>query len=281
MVYKTSGNDILTVYTKTSGIPVAAKYLRYEGGQGDYVLNASGKPLIVPYTYDPMETVQLANQLVTNNLARMQSPNMSLNNGSKGILPDVAEASKHGGIIDLQRNYNGAVGEFVPAFQDAASFNFGVFGSAAGLPLDVTLAGDGFYNLWNKLTSNGNIDITGAYFNNPNNSYNILNGKLGLESGSLMGSGHSRPQHCFPASTLITLTNNAQTTIDKIDVGTLVATYDPTANQGRGALISGIVTNTFTNISQEFIKISSACGRINSTMTPSHEILCDNYQLAV
>jgi hypothetical protein len=81
-------------------------------------------------------------------------------------------------------------------------------------------------------------------------------------------------KHCFPASALITLADNTQTTIDKIDVGTLVATYDPTANKGRGALVSGVVTNTFTNITQEFIKISSACGRINSSMTPGHEILC-------
>ena len=82
------------------------------------------------------------------------------------------------------------------------------------------------------------------------------------------------PQHCFPAFALITLADNTQKPINTVNFGDYVATYDPNANHGRGTLLSGVVTRLFTNITQEFIKITSSCGRINSSMTPGHEILC-------
>ena len=58
----------------------------------------------------------------------------------KAFLPGTGE-------LDIQTHYNGATGDNVPAFRDAASYIFGVAGHAAGIPLDVLKAGGGAVNL--------------------------------------------------------------------------------------------------------------------------------------
>lgn len=96
------------------------------------------------------------------------------------------KAFQHGGAQDLQRSYNGMVGggkdEFVGAFKDAASFNLGVVGRAAGLSPDEIAIGGGLFNKQNQKTNPG-LDTSGTYFNDPDNFRMIQEGIRGHDSG--------------------------------------------------------------------------------------------------
>jgi hypothetical protein len=79
-----------------------------------------------------------------------------------------ANAFRPGGTLDLQRNYNGATGDNIPAFRDAASFMYGVYGNIAGYSLDDLMLGGGAVNYLQYLV--GNVqDIGGAYNNSQRN----------------------------------------------------------------------------------------------------------------
>jgi hypothetical protein len=86
----------------------------------------------------------------------------------KSFLPGTGE-------LDIQTHYNGATGDNVPAFRDAASYIFGVAGHAAGIPLDVLKAGGGAVNL--RQYRQGNVrDISGDAFNSPENVNSMTDG---------------------------------------------------------------------------------------------------------
>ena len=91
------------------------------------------------------------------------------------------------------------------------------------------------------------------------------------------------PPRCFPGHTLIALPNGRSKRIDAIRTGETVLTFDPHADGGRGALLSGVVTRTFENVTQEWLRITfqPAADDRNSgkicrrplVATPGHEML--------
>src|SRR5215469_17828684 len=132
----------LTVYDN-KGRPVAAKTLVDAAGN-DVINPRTGQPLIVPRGYDINAAIQFGRSL-------KDLPRLPVGEDPAGHSPNKYEAMRqafqHGGPQDLQRSYNGMTGggsdEFVPAFQHAASFNFGVVGRAAGLSPDEIVLGGG------------------------------------------------------------------------------------------------------------------------------------------
>ncbi len=87
------------------------------------------------------------------------------------------------------------------------------------------------------------------------------------------------PPGCFPGDTLIALPGGGARRIDAIDVGDRVLTFDPLANGGRGALLEGVVTRTFRNVTQEWLRVDFAPSADGTTRrpliaTPGHEMLC-------
>jgi hypothetical protein len=63
---------------------------------------------------------------------------------------------------------------------------------------------------------------------------------------------------CFPNFTLISLPDGSAKRIDSIDIGDHVLTFDPHADGGRGALVSGVVTKLFSNVTTEWLKLDFA-----------------------
>ncbi|AGS25816.1 hypothetical protein [Rhizobium etli] len=159
-------NNKFTVYD-AKGNPVDAKYLT--DIYGNYVLSPrTGNPLIVPYDYDPTAEIQFGQSLQTNAINRTDAGH-ALETGyvlngyvlsvdpdadairdiltSRDSLKELAAAFKAGAPHDLQRSYNGQVnGPFVQDFLEAASFNFGLVGAAAGYDSQTLIEGGGIYN---------------------------------------------------------------------------------------------------------------------------------------
>jgi hypothetical protein len=91
------------------------------------------------------------------------------------------------------------------------------------------------------------------------------------------------PVQCFPGHTLIALPNGCSKRIDALNLGDTILTFDPQADGGRGALLSGVVTRTFENVTQEWLSITFQPGaddrnggktcRRPLVATPGHEML--------
>ena len=175
-----------TVYDN-KGRPVAAKTLVDAAGN-DVINPRTGRPLIVPRDYDVNAAIAFGRSL--NNLPRLPFNEELAAREMAKTYEAMVNAFWHGGPQDLQRSYNRMVGgggdEFVKDFEDAASFNLGVVGRAAGLsPSEIALGG-GLFNLRNRIT-NPNIDTSGPFFNNPNNARSIDEGIKAHDSGRFFG----------------------------------------------------------------------------------------------
>ena len=183
MVYLVKDTDVVIVYTK-SGTSVQGKLLRDNNGLGSYVINPNtNKPLIVPYSYDPEAAIALGKSFSGGVVPFSDELAVS---ALTNTLKNLYNAAKHGGDIDLQRNYNvnGGLDSngnpiakelFVEAFTDAASYNFGLVGRAAGVPSTFLEFGGGYYNKQNK---EGNLAIIndGTYGNNQKNTNSMRAG---------------------------------------------------------------------------------------------------------
>src|ERR1043166_215670 len=124
----------LTVYDDKRR-PVAAKTLVDPAGN-DVINPRTGQPLIVPRDYDINAAIEFGKSL---KLPRFPFNEDLIARELVKTYEGMYKAFRHGGPQDLQRSYNGMVGgggdEFVDAFKDAASFNLGVGGRAAGWSL--------------------------------------------------------------------------------------------------------------------------------------------------
>jgi hypothetical protein len=178
------GQVFLTVYDK-KGRPVAAKTLVDASGN-DVINPRTGQPLIVPRDYDINAAMAFGRSL-------KDLPHLPASEDPAGHVPNkydaMRQAFQHGGPQDLQRSYNGMTGgggdEFVPAFQHAASFHFGVVGRAAGLSPGEIVLGGGAFNLRNR-KDNPNIDTSGPFFNNPDDFRMMQEGITGHDSGRFL-----------------------------------------------------------------------------------------------
>ena len=125
-------------------------------GQGGYLTDKDGKRYLAPVGYDPRESFIYGA------------------NGHKNLL-DWGTGKPR----DLQRSFHGkSYGSFVPAFTPIASFDVGVAcAGAAGVFEWNCKFGGGLVNLKNRfIDKNPNINIWGAWFNNPKNVPNIERG---------------------------------------------------------------------------------------------------------
>ncbi|UES59915.1 hypothetical protein GFK91_29640 (plasmid) [Roseibium aggregatum] len=61
---------------------------------------------------------------------------------------------------------------------------------------------------------------------------------------------------CFPAGTLIYLHDSSKIAIEQIGLGKQVLSFDPQFSQGHGSLASKKVVRTFTNITEEWLRLT-------------------------
>jgi len=146
-----------------SGNLVQAQFLQYNGSyvtdpnstailtniydqNGNYIPNSNPNGyLIVPADYSIDSAISFGQSVAD----EMNMQGTSLN-GEEGTGFLSAIGTMIGGFAygpqDLQRNYNGHTGEFVPAFTDATSYNLGVVSAYAGIPLSLSERGGGLLN---------------------------------------------------------------------------------------------------------------------------------------
>lgn len=175
------GPDTFNV-TDINGNEVAAKYL--VDSNGNYVMNpATGKPLVVPADYDPGQTIQQFQAIEQAAFSDIDPDTMSVSERTavyNSLITDFAAGAPN----DLQRSYNGLTNApDVPAFQAAASYNFGLAAAAGGITNFETNLGGGLYNLWEKWKSSSPIDTSGYLWNNPTNVQFINQGFSAATSG--------------------------------------------------------------------------------------------------
>src|SRR5947209_4144160 len=178
------GPDTFFVQTRTQrnqNLPgtVAARFLR--NSAGDYVIDPSDpnhQPYIVPADYDPARVVLQFQRLAATELQNAPAtidvdPFLY---AREQLWNDFAQMFPSGASSDLQRSYNGTVGnEFVPAFTAAASFNLGLAAAAAGLSSTETFVGGGIYNILTSLRT-PNVDTSGYLGNTEVNVPHITDG---------------------------------------------------------------------------------------------------------
>jgi hypothetical protein len=96
-----------------------------------------------------------------------------------------------------------------------------------------------------------------------------------LEENSAIKSG---APECFPGFTQIALPDGTSRPISDIAVGDIILSFDPDAENGRGALVPGVVTRLYANVTEEWFKVSlppQADGTPSRPLyaTPGHEML--------
>jgi hypothetical protein len=284
-----STNKVVAAYA-INGTRTAAKYL-YDNSGNAVLDSKTNQPYIVPLDYNPNKAIDLGKQ-------HAEALDSSLSNASTDGMVYAAIANelamfglkfRSGAEYDIQTNYNGTSGLFVPAFTPIASYDYGLASAAFGLSATEALQAGGSYNLASavyKQLSNlipGLLgrptdkiqDTSGIYNNNPNNPPNIIAGQQAYKNNvwSNAPSNTTNKAHCFPASALITMPDGSQKTIDKIAAGDFVATFNSYDDFGRGAIIAGEVKRLFTNITQEFYVLKNAAANgvvFNSTVTGGH-----------
>ena len=89
-----------------------------------------------------------------------------------------------------------------------------------------------------------------------------------FRSGSSLN--NSNAPRCFLAGTPILMADGQEKPIEDIRVGDLVMSFDPSADQGRGALVPKPVSRTFQNITRSIIDLRGL------HMTPGHVCLTDD-----
>jgi hypothetical protein len=85
-----------------------------------------------------------------------------------------------------------------------------------------------------------------------------------------VGSEIAHPPRCFLAGTPILMADGQEKPIEDIRVGDMVMSFDPAADQGRGALVPRLVSRTFQNITRSIIELRGLY------MTPGHVCLTDD-----
>ncbi len=193
-------------YVKSNdGTPVKAKYLETNG---KYIHDAKGKPYVVPDDFNwntYMKEFEKRGKSLAADEADWSDPSKAYAL-ILGLGEDVRylRAQFHpGGPSDVQRVH----GHFFPAFTPVASFLYGAACAAAGLAHWAALAGGGAQNLlswyhglhpdmsgapWppdNLPTYESPVDISGKYWNAPENVPNIENGWNFYKNG-LYGPSH-------------------------------------------------------------------------------------------
>ncbi|WP_162236029.1 hypothetical protein [Devosia sp. Leaf64] len=73
---------------------------------------------------------------------------------------------------------------------------------------------------------------------------------------------------CFPSGTKILLADGSNKNIEDIVVGDWVSSFDQSAMNGSDVLVAGLVSNTFSDITEEFIVLSNGI-----VVTPGHHFL--------
>jgi hypothetical protein len=84
------------------------------------------------------------------------------------------------------------------------------------------------------------------------------------------GRGSVTAPRCFLAGTPILMADGQEKPIEDIRVGDMVMSFDPSADQGRGALVPKPVSRTFQNITRSIIDLRGL------HMTPGHVCLTDD-----
>ncbi len=136
-----------------NGNQVKAKYL-FDSNGNPVIDPVTNDPYIVPADYDPQVTIDHFHEVLVHSYDNVNPDNPDF--GAKlNVYQALVDYFKQGAPGDLQRYYNGSRGDFVPAFTDAASFNFGLGGAAANVPDTEIYAGGGLYNFWNSLHPGG------------------------------------------------------------------------------------------------------------------------------
>jgi len=82
--------------------------------------------------------------------------------------------------------------------------------------------------------------------------------------------GNNPAPRCFLAGTPILMADGQEKPIEDIRVGDMVMSFDPSADQGRGALVPKPVSRTFQNITRSIIDLRGL------HMTPGHVCLTDD-----
>lgn len=149
------GADRFTVKSR-AGVDVDATYLTDLNGK--YVIDGlTGKPYIVPADYNPKALIEKFTEIRFASYSGWPSEHAEVGARSR-LYATLYETFKQGGVGDLQRHYNGSnhgADGFVPAFTNAASFNFGLIGAVLGISSIEIKAGGSLYNLYNSLKSGG------------------------------------------------------------------------------------------------------------------------------
>jgi len=178
----------LYVYSKGHKA-VSAKYLEIDGR---VIRDSSGNPYIVPADFDWRTYLGKFERLKSSLEAREKAEPAVPDEGTslvrdaaqlQGFLYNQFHAAWPASQSDIQRTYNGysgkGEGDFVPAFTPAASFLYGAACAASGLGKPDAKLWGGAQNIWSWAWGGGplgKVDISGEFFNNPNNASNIENG---------------------------------------------------------------------------------------------------------
>ncbi|MCT4553191.1 MAG: AHH domain-containing protein, partial [Pelagimonas sp.] len=97
----------------------------------------------------------------------------------------------------------------------------------------------------------------------------VANSDISLQESREM-LGLAEAQDCFPAGTLITLTDGTAKPVESITQSDVVLTFDADGNP-----VPGVVDKLFTNTTQEFITLDFADGREKLTVTPGHRFVTE------
>ena len=109
----------------------------------------------------------------------------------------------------------------------------------------------------------GSVDQTGEILLEPGAAEEL---RAAMEDISAMGI----IPRCFLAGTPILMADGQEKPIEDIRVGDMVMSFDPSADQGRGALVPKPVSRTFQNITRSIIDLRGL------HMTPGHVCLTDD-----
>jgi len=154
--------------------PVQSTWNLFDADHNPIGTNTNGY-VIVPADFDINKAIDFGRSISEMMKASADNPD----NFESNLIDAFARFGKafypRTGELDIQTHYNGATGDNVPAFRDAASYIFGVAGHAAGIPLGVLKAGGGAVNL--RQYGQGNVkDISGDAFNSPENVNSMTDG---------------------------------------------------------------------------------------------------------
>jgi hypothetical protein len=187
--------DFFTVKSN-GGTDVAAKWLK--NPSGGYIIDPiTDKPYIVPANYDPLNTINKYS-LVAENANRS---GIGIDKILKATeLVNGFAPGWPGSVDDLQRSYNGYIGQknggvaggrsdadFVSDFRDAASFNVGLACAAVGASQSDCLAGGGIAKIAASIMNLRNQLGSVTDFLNP--ADNAANIRTGFDAFSTTGFG--------------------------------------------------------------------------------------------